>query len=138
MSEPFATLLGDSFRMLADEAPPAHGAVLRHLGSLVVGLDVDGEEMAVVARPPDLVVERRVPGHPPDVRIGTTRNTIAAVIDGHLSLRDTIRTGALEVVGDLGTIARVHDAFVAYTHGAVRSPTFPTLLARLRTTEVAG
>jgi uncharacterized protein with NAD-binding domain and iron-sulfur cluster len=137
MTEPFSTLLGDSFRVLADEASPAHDAVIRHLGSLVVALEVDGEEMAIVARPPDLVVERRS-DVPADVRIRTTRDTIAAVIDGHLTLQETIDTAALEVIGDLDTIARVHDAFVAYTHGAVRSPTFPTLMARLRAAEVGG
>jgi hypothetical protein len=138
MREPFDRLLTASFHLLAIEAQPAYTAVVRQLGSLVVGIDVEGEEVVILTRGDELVVEVAEARARPDVRIRATREDILAVIDGRLSLHDAVDSGAVEIIGDLEAIARAHDALIAYTHGAVRSPTFPTLLERLRHREVGG
>jgi hypothetical protein len=62
----------------------------------------------------------------------TGRGVLADVLDARLSLTRAVLTDALEVVGPLASLMALHEGLVTYVHGAVRCPSFPSLLARLR------
>jgi hypothetical protein len=123
-------LLMESFSVLEAELPPAWQRFCACLDRHSVELRIDDE--AFVVR---LIRQRPVisaPDADADARIETTRQAILDVLDARLSLRDAVLRDALRVTAPLATVNRLHDGIIAYVHGGVRCPSFPSLLKRLR------
>lgn len=130
MAEPVSSLLRRSVDHLADEVPESYLLTLNALGPLVVALDIDGECFALTGGR-RLVVADGEPGRV-DVRIGTSRATIVAVLDAETGLQSAIDVGMVTVHGSLNDVVRVHDTLRAYVHAAVRAPVQTELLDALR------
>jgi hypothetical protein len=126
-----AGLLRESFAVLASELPPAWDRFCSYLDGCAVEIDVDGEVFTVyVASRVAAVAD--APNASPHARIGTSRRTLGDVLDARLSVRDAVMRDELQVVAPLAMITRLYEGLLAYVHGGVRCPSFPTLLKRFR------
>ena len=125
-----AGLLAESFEVLAREQPEAYSRMCARLEGLSVSLGVDGERFAAAFTPRSAWV-RPVSGEEP-VRVLTRRSTVLDVLDDRQSLTEAVLTDAVDVVGPIHTLLRLHEGLVVYVQGAVRCPGFASLLQRLR------
>lgn len=130
MAEPVSALLRRSFGHLADEVPDSYRLLLDELGSLVVHLDVDGEQFSLSGGR-SLDVTEGAP-RDADVRIGTSRAAIADLLDARSTLERAVDDGTVRVIGALDHIVQAHDTLLAYVHAAVRAPSHPDLMGNLR------
>lgn len=130
MTSPVASLLAESFGVLAEGLPPVYAAFCRALLGLTVELRVDGEPMTVQVGPEGARVTPA--GAHADARIETTRRAILDVIDARASLNEAVRDGRVQVLGALPVVVRLHEGILLYVHGGVRLPAFATLLRRFR------
>ncbi|KMO69764.1 SCP-2 sterol transfer family protein [Mycolicibacterium chubuense] len=130
MAEHISSLLRRSVDHLADEVPDSYRLTLESLGSLVVGLDVDGEQFSL--RGEDRLVVTDGQPASADVRITTSRAAIVNVLDAVVTLPGAIDAGAVTVVGSMDDVVCVHDTLRAYVHAAVRAPAQDELLDTLR------
>lgn len=130
---PIATLLAESFELLARRLPQAHARMLALLHGHEVELVLDAEPIHLrfghgveLSR---FAVDEPKPGC---ARIECTLTAIVAVLDAKLTLAEAVESDALRVRADLDRLVHLHDGLLAYVHGAVRCPGFPELLVRLR------
>ena len=133
MADTYASLVAESFASISIEAPGAHHALTRALSDQTIAIMLDDERFGVAARPIPTIT---APSESPDVAITVSASTVRAVIDGDLSLADAVTNDHVRAVGSLDAIAQVHDALIAYVHGAIRSPAVPDL--RPRFDEISG
>lgn len=130
MAERISALLRRSVGHLADEAPDSYRIVLHTIGSLVVGLDIDGECFSLSGGRRLEVTEGLDPKA--GARVKASRGTVLDVLDAVITLDHAVETSALTVHGTLDDILRAHDTLTAYVHAAVRAPSHPGLLTALR------
>ena len=131
-----ARLLARSFTVLAREQPEAHARLCQQLGGLALELRVDGERFAAGFSAEGAWVQD-VEGNEP-VRVATRGGAILDLLDARLTLADAVLSDAVEVVGPVDILVRLHEGLGVYLHGAVRSPGFAGLLQRLRDTCAAS
>lgn len=130
MADRVSSLLRQSLAHLEDEVPDSYRRVLDQLGALVVELDVDGELFCL--RGGRRLEVSDGPSNAVGAQIATTRTTILDVLDANVDLGEAVQAGAIQVRGCLDDILRAHDTLLAYVHAAVRAPSQPILLAKLR------
>jgi hypothetical protein len=135
ISGPVARLLGESFAALEDELPTAHARLCAGLAGRAVAIDVDGERFVVALAGGQARVASVPAGEDTaaGVRVATSRGAILAVIDARRSLVEAVLADEVRVVGELDRLVEAHQALVTYVHGAVRCPSFLSLLQRFRT-----
>ena len=123
-------LLQESFDCLERDIPLAYQRMCALLEGLSVAVAMDDELIVIGCAG----LRGRVDpaGGPVAAELRTSRRAILAVVDGRLSLADAVLTDAVMVKGSLDVLERLHRALEAYMHGAVRSRSFPALLARFR------
>src|SRR5580704_13542432 len=122
----FGRFLLASLDAIADEAPAGYRALQHALGNRAVSICVDGERMRLqmtgsqhaLRRGDDACAVELVTDSPTLVRLLKAGCTLVALaVDGPLLLR-----GAPE------DLAALHDALLAFVHGAARSLSGPALL----------
>ncbi|QSQ27928.1 sterol-binding-like protein [Pyxidicoccus parkwayensis] len=123
-------LLAESFTALAREQPALHSRMCTQLAGRRLEVCV-GTERFHLAFTADRARVEPV-GPEADALLLTGRNVIGDVLDARLSLTHAVLTDALEVMGTLPSLMALHEGLVTYVHGAVRCPSFPSLLSRLR------
>lgn len=125
-----AALLAGSFEVLEREQPEAYTRMCAALEGWEVAIGVDGERFAAAFSSGRARV-RPVTGHEA-ARVSTRLPTILDVLDDRQSLTEAVLADAVEVVGPLETLLRLHEGLLFYVKGAVRCPGFAPLLRRLR------
>ena len=125
-----AALLAESFEVLRREQPEAYGRMCERLDGLAVSLEVEAERFAAVFSAQRAHVSAATGAEV--ARVTTRRRTVLDVLDDRQSLTEAVLTDAVEVVGPLDTLLRLHEGLVVYVQGAVRCPGFASLLRRLR------
>jgi hypothetical protein len=123
-------LLTESFGVMALELPAAWIRFCASLQGRIVELAVDDERFTVHFAVGTAVVHGL--SDSADAHTRTTRRTILDVLDARLSLRDAVMGDLLQVVAPLQMMDQLHTGILAYVHGAVRCPSFPSLLTRFR------
>jgi hypothetical protein len=133
MPEPtFASFLAESFALLRREADDVHGTLCRRLEGRTVAIRVDGEAVAVRF---DAIRADVLGSHPSaEIEVSTTRAAILDVLAGDLNLLDAVLADRLVLRGAPAALLAFHDGLLLYVHGAVRAPSFPSLLRRFRAT----
>lgn len=126
----FAGFLATSFVLLRREVPQAYAQMCRQLAPRVVVLHVDGEVVPVVfshhdAHFADMQCD-------PNVDVRTTKTGILSVVDAVSTMIQAILDDRLMLRGPPDDLLAFHDAFLTYVHGAVRAPSFPSLLDAYR------
>jgi hypothetical protein len=114
--------------MLAEEQPGLYARLCAELKGQEVELHVDAELFWVGFGPGE--ARLREAGGIADVRISMDRWTVQDQLEARRTLAQAVLDGSVEMVGPLGVLAACHAGFVTYVHGAVRCPSFPSLLER--------
>ena len=127
---PVGRLLAESFTALAREQPALHARMCTQLRGRRVEVCVGAERFHLAFAAERAQVEPV--GPEADALLITGRHVIADVLDARLPLTEAVLTDALEVVAPLPSLMALHEGLVTFVHGAVRCPSFPSLLARLR------
>jgi hypothetical protein len=127
---PMLPIVADSLRALAAERPAELATLCALLAGRTLAIAVEGEPMAVSFDEGRVACARSA--GPPAVRLRMRRALIADVIRARTSLAEALVDGRLEVTGPVDEIARLHEALLAYVHGAIRAPSFPALWQRFR------
>jgi hypothetical protein len=127
------SLLEESFDCLEREIPQAYERMCATLEGLSVCISLDDEAVVVGFAGARGRVDAA--GGPVHADLCSSRRAVLAVLDGRLSLADAVLTDAVRIKAPLDTLERLGRALEAYMHGAVRSRSFPALLARLRSRE---
>lgn len=125
-----AGLLAESLVCLEREAPGCHARLATRLAGYAFDLTIGERRMALRG---DGVRISLGPACDAPVHVQTSLAVILAVLDGDLSFVAAVRDDRLDVRGPLTDLLVLHGALADYVHGAVRSPSFPRLLHRLRT-----
>lgn len=126
----FAFFLEASLRVLAREAPASARRVADALGPAGVRVAVDGAARVVRGRGDALLCEAE--RSPAAVDVATDRTTVLGLVDARTTLMDALLEERFRVRGPVEAVIRFDDALLAYLDGAVRCPSFPTLLRDYR------
>lgn len=126
-----------AFSILDVELPEMHRRLATTLAGVVVGLEIDGEQMTVSFRgasgaDPPVVLVRSGFDASLDARIATDAGTILRVVDGELTLIEAVDQGAVRARAELGVLQELLAGLGVFVHGGVRCPTFPALLESFR------
>jgi hypothetical protein len=116
--------------LLRREFPRAYFLMCSRIGRRSIALTVGGELLFIEGS--EFAVEFRDSIDNPDVRLQTDGGTILAAIDAELTLEQAVRDGRLAAIGRSEDLGAFHEALLLFVRGAVRSPSFPALLARFR------
>lgn len=122
----FSSFLVRSLVLLQRDSAAAYARVALVLEHRPVLLCVDGELMAVRAAAGRLSVV--TPRGDEGIVVETSRLTIQDLVEGRRPLLDTVLDDALHVRGAVEDVLALFDAMIAYVEGAVRSPSFASLL----------
>jgi hypothetical protein len=119
-----------SLHALAREAPAFYAHLCATLRGQRLHVNRGREEFAlhfqgetVVTAPPD---------GSEDLHLGVDRRTILALFDGELTLEEALLQDRLTVRGSLAQVSDMFDALLIYLRGAIRCPSFPSLLSDFR------
>ena len=128
-------LLQESFDCLEREIPLAYQRMCATLDGLSVCISVDDETVVIGFAGKQGQVD--LPGGPVGAELRTSRRAVLAVLDGRLSLANAVLVDDVRIKAPLDTLDRLNRALEAFAHGAVRSRSFPRLLERFRSREMA-
>ncbi len=128
----FGAFVRRGLAALRAELPWAFGAMARALDGRDVLLVVDGEPVAVRAAAGDVAVLDAVATFAPCVTLHTRAAAVLRLADGELTVVDATLDGSLALTGAVDDLVAFHDGLMAFLHGAVRSPSFPSLLDQFR------
>ena len=129
-SSQFGRFLARSMDLIAKERPSAFERLNDALGGLRVRLAIDG--VAVHPRFTAAGFELAEDAPDPHVDLESDRAAILEVADGRLTLEDAVWNERIVLRGGLRDLVAFHDALAIYLQGAVRCPSFPTLLDAYR------
>ncbi|MGD8854558.1 MAG: hypothetical protein PVI28_19500 [Gammaproteobacteria bacterium] len=119
-----------SLEKLRDEHPQVYERLCASLAPRTLLLTIDGEPVRLRFEAQRHINPDRLPEA--SVHLETTRETILAVIDAHYSLEGAVEAGLIELTGATEDLSAFHDGLLLYVRGAVRCPSFPSLLERYR------
>lgn len=126
----FAAFLAESFTVLEREMPPAYATLCATLAPREVLLGVDGEMVALAFARAGV---RFLPApRAPRIEVRTTKAAILRVLDADSTLLQAVLDDALFLRGCTDDLLDFHDGLMSYVHGAVRAPSFPSLLRAYR------
>lgn len=125
-----AEFIGTSLAILSRECPTAYLQMCALLMPRKVLLSIDGETVTL-AFDQDRV--HMLPqSRSPTIMLHTTRQTILDVIDYRMTLSEAVLVDAILLQGDVEDLALFHEGLLTYVCGAVRCPSFPSLLDRFQ------
>lgn len=122
----FGPFLLASLDAIADEAPAAYRVLQRALGNRAVSICVDGERMRL-----DMTGTRHVLRRVDDacaVDLVTDSPTLVRLLEARCTLVGLAMDGPLFLRGAPEDLAALHDALLAFVHGAARSLSVSKLL----------
>lgn len=126
----FRSFLATSFELLQRETPDVYELMCERLASRRVILHVDREGVALAFSRREV---RFVPiPETADVQASTTSHSVLRVIDAETNLLEAVLADELFVRGKLDDVVAFHEGLTTYVHGAVRAPSFPSLLREYR------
>lgn len=123
-------LLAESFAILEHEVPDAYEMMCDRLDGYRVGIRVDDEQFVAEFADGRARVLQNVESS--YVQIATSRAAILAVLDGEVSLLNSVLGDEVQAKASLDDLITVNSGLAMYVKGAVRCPSFPALVERLR------
>ena len=122
--------LARSLALLAREAPGSYERLCHTLAGKRVCIDGDGRRFALRFEPHG--VETVTPSGTENICAGVDRSTILALVDGTVTLDQALRDDRLHIRAQVADAATLFDGLSIYLRGAIRSASFPMLLAEFR------
>ena len=126
----FSEFLSRSLELIEEEAPTSHRALGRALAGHAVRISVDAP--AAVLRFGTAGFAWLEGDAPAEVELRVDRQTLLDLIDARVSLEDSILEDRFHLRGPIDSIVWFDDGLLIYLDGAIRCPSFPTLLAEFR------
>jgi hypothetical protein len=121
-----------SLDVLRDECPLAYQTMCRLMTGQSVTLTIGVETMLLVFSQEHVEVTPSDQQDTSHLHLDASEQTILALADGHTNILDALVSGLLELKGPLPDIALVYETLIVYLSGAVRCPSFPSLLDDFR------
>jgi hypothetical protein len=116
---------------LEAEVPVAYGLVVRALAGRAIAIDIDGDRATLsIARGRHALA--RGAGAGCAIELTLTEAVIGRLLDARCTVLSAVLGGEMVLRGAAEDLAGLHDALLAFVHGAVRSPTAPRLLESYR------
>jgi hypothetical protein len=122
----FSGFVQRSLLVLSREAPAAHRALASCMGTLSIAASVDHEALVIAAHGAQLLVHSGA--LPAAAHLATTRRALRCLLTAERTMIDAIINDELELRGTTEALACLDDCLSLYLRGAVRSPSFPSLL----------
>jgi hypothetical protein len=119
-----------SLALLASEAPGSYERLCHTLVGRRVCVDGDGQRFAL--RFEERGVDTLAASGTEDIFAGIDRSTILALVDGAMTLDEALRDDRLVIRAEVAHAATAFDGLSIYLRGAIRSVSFPMLLAEFR------
>lgn len=123
----FTRFLRRSLEVLEAEAPRAYALVSERLGARAVSIQVGAECVGIQATKGRLVASRSLPS---GTHARASLSTLRALLDGERGLTDAILAEEVVLIGELEDLVQFYEALLTYFRGAVRCPSFASLLDR--------
>ncbi len=111
--------------------PVAYGLVVRALAGRTIAIDIDGDSATLSIASARHALARSA-GAGCAVELTLTEAAIDRLLDARCTVLDAVLGGEVILRGAAEDLAALHDALLAFVHGAVRSPTAPRLLESYR------
>jgi hypothetical protein len=108
------------------EVPAIHRLLCERLGRLPVRLVIDDEHVVVANAGTRLALVADLDGCGTQFR--SDRATLLDLVHGRSTFLDAVVAGRVDLTGAVGDLLGFYDALQVYLHGAVRSPSLPSLL----------
>jgi hypothetical protein len=112
---------------LEAEVPVAYGRMARALAGRAVAIDIEGDRAML-----SMASGRHALSCDVDagcaVELTLTEAVIGRLLDARCTVLDAVLGGEVVLRGAAEDLAALHDALLAFVHGAVRSPSAPRLL----------
>jgi hypothetical protein len=109
------------------EAPVAYGLIVRALGRRAIVIAI-GDDVATLSMASGSHAIARDGGARGAVELSLTEAIVRRLLEGRLTIVDAALAGDLVLRGAADDLAALHDALLAFIHGAVRSSSTPRLL----------
>jgi len=109
------------------EAPLAYRRVACALGGRAIAINI-GDGLATLSMASGRHRVARDAGSGCAVELTLTDAVIGRLLEGRCTVLDAVFAGDLVLRGSADDLAALHDALLAFIHGAVRSPSTPRLL----------
>lgn len=119
MAKSVTGTLRRALRLIAEQRAEAHAEMARCLDGLSLSLSVGAEPTLTLRGEGERLVEVPPEGRAA-VRIATSRAAIRSLIAGGLTLRDALRSGAVEVGGATPHLGRAFGAFEYFVGALLR------------------
>lgn len=126
-----AHFIGTSLELMQNECPPAFTRLCRQMVGRKVVLEIAGEQIYLVFERDRVLLDKPAKADKA-VQLRTNWRVILALIDAEMTMVDAILSGEFDLYGESSELALFYDATMTYFRGAVRCPSFPALLDRLR------
>ena len=126
---PFRRFLERSLELLERQAPVDHRALVRAVAPREVAVVVDGEAVGLAFAGGGVAV---APLARPAVELRTSRAAILELLLGGATLLEAILDDRFFLRGAPGDLVAFDEGFRCYLRGAVRAPSFPSLLRAYR------
>jgi hypothetical protein len=122
--------LTESFRVFEREMPDSYRRLGQSLRDCRIRLSAEGREKTLLVDGSGLRwVDEAPAAH---LRAAVDRETLLGLVDGDVSLEESILSERIQLRGGLDVLDRFWDALMIYLQGAVRSPSLPFLLDAYR------
>lgn len=132
----FTAFLLESFAAMRREVPGAHAEVCRVLARRSVRIEVGGESPLLRFARGEVALGSGAGAATIEVR--ATKAAILDLVDARRTLVESVLGDAIFLRGGTHDLLVFHDGLTAYVHGAVRAPSFPSLLRDYRASGQAG
>ena len=126
----FRGFLAESFAILQREVPAAYAALCRLLTPQEVTLTMDQEPVAIRFEQEHARLLHA--SDAPTIEVCTDRTLVLDLIDARCTLHEAVLSDRLLLRGRPEALLLFHDGLMLYLHGALRAPSFPTLLQWFR------
>ncbi len=132
-----AAFIGASLEILQQECRPAYRELCVRLAGRSVRLKIEDETVTLAFTRESARLEAAGEDEA-GIRLTTGWDAVLDLVDGRLAFIDAVLTGRLDLCGEAGELAVFYTGLQTYLRGAVRSPSFRSLLDRLRLVHPAG
>jgi hypothetical protein len=124
--------IGASLELLKKECPQAYDLLCSQMAGRQAWFSIDGDPVRLAFSPERILLQPPEGDGDLSVRLITDWATVLDLADAKLTLIDAVLSCRLDLHAEANELALFYAASLTYLRGAVRCPSFPALLDRLR------
>jgi hypothetical protein len=124
--------IGASIELLEKECPQAYTLLCSQMAGRQAWFSIGGDPVRLAFIPDRILLQPPEGDGDLSVRLITDWATVLDLADAKLTLVDAVLSSRLDLLAEAKELALFYAATLTYLRGAVRCPSFPALLDRLR------